>query len=75
MGTSIKTINEGVFCGPSGGDRGFGLIFYKLDEDHWNNVQISNHNYFIVFFYSETEPTGDGRFWHYGANGRSVENW
>ena len=47
-------------------------IYYKGTEAEWKDVEILNpNNYFsyitsaVVYYYSETQPTTDGNYWHY----------
>lgn len=48
-------------------------IYYEGTEAEWNNVNIGN-NYFGYGFtyYSETQPTSTGNYWHYDTNGNIV---
>ena len=41
-----------------------GNIFYYGDEFSWLNKML-NFNYDNVYFYSDTEPTSSGNYWHY----------
>lgn len=48
-------------------------VFYKGTPEQFENIDISDRNEDFenakICFYSETEPTGEGDFWHYGKNG------
>lgn len=45
-------------------------IYYKGAEQP--ELKFANH-VLLVFLYSESEPTGEGYFWHYDANNNIVE--
>ena len=46
-------------------------VYYSGTESDWNNLHISSYsgNYFLTgatrYYYSETEPTDMGNYWHY----------
>ncbi len=46
-------------------------VYYSGTESDWNNLHISSYsgNYFFTgatrYYYSETEPTDMGNYWHY----------
>ena len=49
-------------------------VYYEGTQQEWNNVEIKTlGNQKLInaekYFYSETEPTTEGNFWHYNANG------
>ncbi|MBQ7768148.1 MAG: leucine-rich repeat protein [Oscillospiraceae bacterium] len=49
-------------------------VYYEGTQQEWNNVEIKTlRNQKLInaekYFYSETEPTTEGNFWHYNANG------
>ena len=52
-------------------------VFYKGTEEQLDAIEISDSNESLanakVYFYSETEPTTSGRFWHYNDEGEIVE--
>lgn len=39
--------------------------------DRWN-YSYGNSSYHPTYWYSESEPTGSGNYWHYGTNGEIV---
>lgn len=52
------------------GNMGTGFkLFYRGSEAEWNEVKKVGGISCDVCFYSETEPTGEGRYWHY-ADGK-----
>ena len=53
-------------------------VYYKGTEESWNNITIVP-DYTDLFnatryYYSETEPTEEGNYWHYDKEG-NVEVW
>ena len=74
----ITEINENVFeqC------TNFNTVYYQGTEEEWNNVFINTQNttkrYFTnatKYFYSETQPTGEGNYWHYDTDGITPIAW
>ena len=51
-------------------------VFYKGTEEQLDAIEISDSNEALtnakVYFYSETEPTEDGLWWHYDNNNSPV---
>ena len=51
-------------------------VYYNGSETEWNNISISSGNDLLTnatrYYYSETEPTEEGNFWHWGDNGEVV---
>jgi len=52
-------------------------IYYKGTEEDWNKIVIgylydSNFTRATRYYYSETEPTTSGNYWHYDENGEIV---
>ena len=67
----MKSIGEGIFfqCNK--------LIraYYGGTEMDWKYVIVGDYNMELeraLFYYSETQPTGEGKYWHYGENGEPV---
>ena len=49
-------------------NNGINKIFYEGTEEEWNEIDIKAYNYAFdntKYFYSETEPTTSGNYWHY----------
>ncbi len=45
-------------------------IYYEAGEVEWNNIDLGDRLEIPPrYYYSETQPTEDGNFWHYDANG------
>ena len=52
------------------GNMGTGFkLFYRGSEAEWNEVKKVGGISCDVYFYSETEPTGEGNYWHYDDDG------
>ena len=76
--TSVERIEAYAFyC-----DYAFKTVFYKGTEEQWNSVDIVDGEYSwlsngsladaTIRFYSESEPTETGNYWHY-VNGVPTE--
>ena len=44
-----------------------------------SNILIGSSNYNLtnatIYYYSESAPTGTGRYWHYDTDGKTVVIW
>lgn len=51
-------------------------VYYKGTEESWNNITIVPDYTELLnatrYYYSETEPTETGNYWHYNKNGNIV---
>ena len=50
-------------------------VYYKGTESDWEKITIGNDNRYLtkaMRYYSETQPTSTGKYWHYGENGEVV---
>lgn len=52
-------------------------VYYKGTENDWSNISIDSDNNFNFtdatrYYYSETQPTSTGNYWHYDENGNIV---
>ena len=54
-------------------------VYYAGPANDWSEIHIYNDDYgnydlvnSTIYFYSETEPTEEGNFWHWGENGEVV---
>ncbi len=54
-------------------------VYYLGTEEDWNKITIDQdpedkpmYYDMVVYYYSETKPAGDGKYWHYDANGDAV---
>ena len=52
-------------------------VYYKGDAEGWKNITISYSNYDLTnatrYYYSESQPTEEGNFWHYDENGNLIK--
>ena len=48
-------------------------VYYKGTESEWSGISIDSYNSELTdatrYYYSETEPTEEGNYWHYDENG------
>ena len=46
-------------------------VYYKGTVDDWSNISIGeyNINFATTYYYSDSEPTEEGNYWHYDENG------
>lgn len=62
---SVTTIGSAAF----GNCANLAYVYYCGTYNEWNNIEISNDNVEIeeeiIYYYSETEPTEEGNYWHY----------
>ena len=63
---SVTKIESGVFSNTTE----FTTVFYMGTAQEWNNITIeSEENTYLLeatrYYYSETEPTDSGNYWHY----------
>ena len=51
-------------------------VYYKGGVDDWNNIYISWENESLtdatLYYYSESQPTERGNYWHYDENGEVI---
>ena len=68
--SSVTTINRDAF-----NSYDLPIVFYKGTADQWNKLFSSNRlSTAPRYYYSETQPTESGNFWHYNKNGE-IEEW
>ena len=71
---SVTTIGDQAFFGCSS----LTSVYYQGTETDWNEISINSNNSKFTsatrYYYSESEPTEDGNFWHYDENGE-IEIW
>lgn len=53
-------------------------VYFNGTANEWSNISINNSNNTslinaALYFYSETKPIDDGKFWHYDENGEIIE--
>jgi hypothetical protein len=44
-------------------------VYYTGSAEQWAKISIDSSNYYLTratrYYYSETQPTTDGNYWHY----------
>ncbi len=72
LGSGVKKLFGGIRC-----DK----LFYCGTEQEFNEIlKADYYNYYEeeineIYFYSQTKPTQDGKYWHYDIDGTSVKVW
>ena len=66
IGNSVTSIGSYAFYGCSG----LTSVYYMGNTEQWSEITIGSDNYYLAsaatrYYYSETEPTDDGNYWHY----------
>jgi hypothetical protein len=65
IANSVTSIGDGAFdiC------RGLTSVYYTGTEEEWNAIAIRSGNTYLTkatrYYYSETQPTESGNWWHY----------
>ena len=75
IGNGLTTIGWETFYACSN----LKTVYYAGTAEEWANIEIDNtdnRNSYLInatkYYYSETEPTEAGNFWHYNENGEIV---
>lgn len=73
IGKGVKVIETSAFFGCYNSDK-----YYKGSEADWKSITIQNRDFTEMdtsrlYFYSETKPNGEGKFWRYDASGNPVK--
>ncbi|MCM1534274.1 MAG: leucine-rich repeat domain-containing protein, partial [Corallococcus sp.] len=54
-------------------------VYYEGSSDDWDKIEVGNYNGSLTsatrYYYSESEPTEEGNFWHYDTDGVTVVEW
>ena len=65
IGESVTSIEDYAFSKCSR----LTSVYYKGGEESWTNISIGSSNAYLTsatrYYYSETEPTSSGNYWHY----------
>ena len=76
IGSNVTRIDSGAFdyC------RSLTSVYYKGTAEEYAAIDIrttSNDTLrsAIKYYYSETQPTGSGRYWHYDTDGVTIRVW
>ena len=79
--TSVTIGNSVTSIGYSAFDMCYSLttVFYKGTIDDWDEISIDYANDYLEdamrYYYSETEPTTSGNYWHYDKDGVTPVEW
>ncbi len=71
---SVKSIGESAFWYCTSLQK----VFYKGTSSEWSAISISYNtelNVVTRYYYSETEPTTSGNYWHYDTDGITPVIW
>ena len=70
--STLETIEDGAFVDASN----IAVVFFKGSEEQFDAINISaNNNELLsaeVYFYSEEQPTSEGKFWHYDKSNTPI---
>ena len=54
-------------------------VYYVGTQDEWNGIIIDDSNESLtsatIYYYSETQPTGTGNWWHFDTDGVTPVKW
>lgn len=71
---SVTTIGSNAFEGTA-----LESVYYSGTETEWNKIVIYALNDKLanatIYYYSATQPTSSGNFWHYDTNGKTIVKW
>ena len=55
------------------------VVYYGVTESDWEEIIIGRSNDDLTaatrYYYSETQPTEEGNFWHYAEDGVTPVIW
>ena len=72
IGNGVTSIGYAAFEGCDS----LNTVYYKGTAEEWSSIGIGSWNSKLInatrYYYSETEPTTQGNFWHYNAEGEIV---
>ena len=75
IGNGVTSIGNSVFDYCSGLE----IVYYKGTAEEWEDISIDTYNNYLKnatrYYYSETQPTGEGNFWHYDTDGVTPVAW
>lgn len=70
--STLKTVEDGAFVDSSN----LTVVFFKGTEEQFDAMDISGNNNELlsakIYFYSETQPSESGDFWHYDKNNTPI---
>lgn len=54
-------------------------VYYGGTQEEWNAIEFGVDTYELqdatIYYYSETQPTGTGNYWHYDTDGITPIVW
>ena len=68
---SVTSIGNSAFSNC----RSLTSVYYKGTANEWSNIAINSNTSLTNatrYYYSETQPTTSGNYWHYDENGNVV---
>ena len=72
---SLKFISSFAFTGCNSLE----VVYYSGTESDWAEISIESYNDELIaatrYYYSETQPTEEGNFWHYAEDGVTPVIW
>jgi hypothetical protein len=72
---SVQSIGDEAFLECSS----LSEVYYCSNYDEWENISIGKYNDSLnsatIYYYSETEPTVEGNYWHYDKDGITPVVW
>lgn len=75
LGNSVTTIENSAFRNCSG----IQAVYYLGTAEQWSSISKGNNNVYLTsatrYYYSETQPTESGNFWHYDTDGKTPIIW
>lgn len=78
IGSNVTSIGDGAF-GMCDGLTAGGKVYYGGTEAQCNSITVGSNNSYVVdaprYYYSQTEPTTSGNFWHYAEDGTTILIW
>lgn len=70
--STLKTIEDGAFLDSSN----LAVVFFKGTKEQFDAIEISKNNNELTsaktYFYSESQPSESGDFWHYDKSGTPI---
>ena len=69
--STLKTVEDSAFL-----DSDLTVVFFKGTEEQFDEMEISGNNNELlsskIYFYSESQPTESGSFWHYDKSNTPI---
>ena len=72
IGDSVTSIGVSAFYSCNK----FKIVYYKGTAEDWAKISLKSSDTYLTnatrYYYSESEPTEEGNYWHYDENGNPV---